>query len=312
MAARAPALALLLAAARGGDSRDCAVCAAMRNCSRCAIGPPLIADHGWAQVTRVRARCMIAHGNVHELAAHLDTYAEGLSAGWPSDAGETAYEFDPDGASAARLWPYGVFFFLNVASGAFVNVGRSLRFATRRDAHAHFGIPCNGPACDLAPGDKTYCARARAAGFDSIQVRDAHGLRKPELALCTDAATRAPVFGACPESVELVTASGARCACENRSAMLNCGAGEAAAARACDRAGQKVEKQRESPRCTGSARAARGGGGGGGGARVCRAPPAWHPCAAFGARPTDAVRRRSLETHGGPAAGLSHDSGHGS
>ena len=275
---------LLVAAARGGDSRDCAVCEPMRNCSRCAIGAPLVADHGWAQVTRVRARCVIAHGNAHELAGFLDTYAEGRSAGWPSDAGARAYAFSPDGASAARLWPYGVFFFLNVASGAFVNVGRSLRFATRRDAHAHFGIPCNGPACDLAPGDKTYCARARAAGFDSIQVRDAHGLRKPELALCTDAATRAPVFGACPESVELVTASGARCACENRSAMLNCGAGEAAAARSCDRAWQKVEKQREYAKVHGLGASPRGGGGGGGGgARVCRAPPGpKHPCAAFG------------------------------
>ena len=113
---------LLVAAARGGDSRDCAVCEPMRNCSRCAIGAPLVADHGWAQVTRVRARCVIAHGNAHELAGFLDTYAEGRSAGWPSDAGARAYAFSPDGASAARLWPYGVFFFLNVASGAFVNM----------------------------------------------------------------------------------------------------------------------------------------------------------------------------------------------
>ena len=73
-----------------------------------------------------------------------------------------------------RCW-----FFLSVSSGIFVNVGRSLRLAARAGAagaHARFGIPCTSSThCDKAPGDKLYCHFARAEGFDSVQIRDAHG-----------------------------------------------------------------------------------------------------------------------------------------
>ena len=63
---------LLVAAARGGDSRDCAVCEPMRNCSRCAIGAPLVADHGWAQEVEER---VIAHRHVQSGAELADDAA---------------------------------------------------------------------------------------------------------------------------------------------------------------------------------------------------------------------------------------------
>eukprot|EP00966_Prymnesium_polylepis_P167616 3874662-Prymnesium_polylepis.1 len=61
-------------------------------------------------------------------------------------------------AAAASIpesrWPYGCWFWPVRGSGVYVNVGRSLRVATRADAHAALGLPCakeHQPDCDANP-----------------------------------------------------------------------------------------------------------------------------------------------------------------
>ena len=105
-AARRLSALVFCALARAAEVACARQCAAGANCSACAREAPFVRDHGWAQVTRVRPRCMVESGP-HRFQRFADAYAEGRSAGWPLDHGLPAYDFFPDGADAEREWPYG-------------------------------------------------------------------------------------------------------------------------------------------------------------------------------------------------------------
>ena len=58
-------------------------------------------------------------------------------------------------------------------SGAYVNVGRSLRLRTRCEAHEvlYKSRKSSNALCTDRPGDKLWCTQARAQGYDSIQIQ---------------------------------------------------------------------------------------------------------------------------------------------
>ena len=73
-----------------------------------------VADYEWAQVTRLRSTCV-----------HADV-TEGRSKGYRNDSGLPGYTFFPEAANASSLWPYGCWYWMDVPSGIFVNVGKSM------------------------------------------------------------------------------------------------------------------------------------------------------------------------------------------
>ena len=83
------------------------------------------------------------------------------------------------------------------------------------------GIDVEGIA---AFGDKLYCSRAMARGYDSIQImRGRGGLRRAELLLCTGC-TAEPVRGAClPVETRTGTHAQAPCKCDPSRPIINCG-----------------------------------------------------------------------------------------
>ena len=192
----------------------------------------LAADWTLATVLRVAARC-IGDGKLQH--ADGEPYAEGRSRGWPGDAGRAAYNsFAPQAAGWNTRWPYGCWFYLVAPNTTLlgerlprVNVGRSLRALSRSALHRRLRIPCNvanDPHCNKPPGDKLYCHRAAAEGYDSVQIAQAHASHRPELIMCSGkCATANRLVGACPP-VTLRRADGAKsCRCSDRSAVLNCG-----------------------------------------------------------------------------------------
>lgn len=185
-----------------------------------------VADHQWAQVTRVRSTC------VH------DEVVEGVSTGYKGDHGMPGYDFFPAAANATSVWPYGCWYWMDVPSDIFVNVGRSMRFENRYHAHLYLGIPCNTTAsrdCDTVPGDKLYCTLALRRGYQSIQVRHAHPFRAgdapvearhrsfhSELLSCSTPCTSRPLKTTCPGEEKLVDGNRRPCECSEGSGILNC------------------------------------------------------------------------------------------
>tara|TARA_B110001452_G_scaffold265972_1_gene271740 strand:- start:1052 stop:1792 length:741 start_codon:yes stop_codon:yes gene_type:complete len=198
----------------------------------------LAADNTWTSVLRVSSSC-IMDGNHQLQYSDGEPFTEGKNRGWPGDAGKAAYSFYPTAASHRSRWPYGCWFYLVRSAGVFVNVGHSLRAATRRDVHRQLGIPCaeqEDPYCTRPPGDKLYCHLARERGYDSIQIASSHFNRRPEMIVCTGKCGATAVRTACPpvplrSPRELVSGSlPARraCKCDKRSALMNCGFGGSA------------------------------------------------------------------------------------
>ncbi|EOD38575.1 hypothetical protein EMIHUDRAFT_224338 [Emiliania huxleyi CCMP1516] len=109
-------------------------------------------NHSWVEVTRVAADCLglrYPDGT---------PFAEGASRGFPDDTGEGVHRGD-----------YG----LGLGTGEATNSSADLfPYA--------LGIPCSRSnfGC-YHPGDKLYCTRAMARGYDSIQImRGRGGLRR--------------------------------------------------------------------------------------------------------------------------------------
>lgn len=126
-------------------------------------------------------------------------------------------------------------------SGAYVNVGRSLRVRSRCDVHAlMYGSRSSAnPLCTHNPGDKFWCVLARSHGFDSIQIlrgtaKASFGKRKPwsELVLCTDeCATMLHRNNACVSAARSLSANGTvlPCDCPSEAQVLSCDASSPAA-----------------------------------------------------------------------------------
>lgn len=195
----------------------------------------LAADHTWTEVTRVSTGCIRGSDGAAMSYSDGELFTEGRNRGWPGDAGRGAYNFLPEAAAARSRWPYGCWFYLMRGTGIAVNVGRSLRAATRRDVHARLGIPCAAAGfCTAPPGDKLYCYLAAKAGFNSIQIARAHFNGRPELIVCSGKCMTAAVGGACPPiplraggataaSQYRKDSTHAKCRCNHASALLNCG-----------------------------------------------------------------------------------------
>ena len=72
---------------------------------------------------------------------------------------------------------YGCWFYMasnaSEHSEAAINVGRSIRFNTRCDAHAFFynSTKSANPLCTHNPGDRFWCTFATNHGYDSIQIK---------------------------------------------------------------------------------------------------------------------------------------------
>lgn len=120
-------------------------------------------------------------------------------------------------------------------SGAYVNVGRSLRVNGRCDVHqALYGSRRSSNAlCTTAPGDKYWCTRARALGYDSIQILRGVAYypgsmkRKPwsELVLCSgECSTRTFSESACVPSARAISADGQvqPCNCPEGATLISC------------------------------------------------------------------------------------------
>jgi hypothetical protein len=149
-------------------------------------------------------------------------------------------------AQGARATAVGCWFFLARGSGAFVNVGRVLRFATRVDAADALGESAAGPARTLGahghvPGgkgrtDDHWCAAALAAGYDSVLVGVEHasGYVQHASRLPRQMAELAVCHGPCrtrwypnDPCTDLPLRTGAhadrQCRCDKVRAVLNCG-----------------------------------------------------------------------------------------
>jgi hypothetical protein len=115
------------------------------------------------------------------------------------------------------------------ASGASVNVGKSLRFKGRGAAAKLLGLPCsNFPYCDQPhqPMDKLWCHAAQKLGYDSIQIRSAaDDQHHTELVICKGCG-EAALNGACPPLALKRGSWDSRlgsCECDDSADRLNCG-----------------------------------------------------------------------------------------
>lgn len=166
-------------------------------------------------------------------------FAEGYYSRFrPDDFGPAYAKIEPRAVDAKQKFPLGCWFYLAPsASGIWVNVGKSLRVRTRKDAHEALGIPCHDQSvCNdrFAPAEKLYCTRAMAMGYDSIQIIEARndgGISPPQpnLIMCSGACARDEVHGPCPSTLPLragnpkTNASAPQCKCENNMADSDTG-----------------------------------------------------------------------------------------
>ena len=198
------------------------------------------ADHTWVGVVRKAPGC------------DKNQVGDGWSRGWLADnrnydelnisARAIAAGFIKESASGNRLhigWGCWFYAMRNASgwSGAYVNVGRSLRVTTRCTANRIlYGIKGSSNAlCTSNPGDKLWCTFARARGYDSIQIvrgslyyGSSRGRRRPwsELVVCSgECMSRNFADDACvPMARAMSPSSGMEpCACPAGSKELVCG-----------------------------------------------------------------------------------------
>ena len=160
----------------------------------------LVADHAWVGVLRMAPGCDntcdgwcdVYDGRYDELNITARAIVAGvLDASVDASRGHVNY-----GCWFYTMWNASAY------SGAFVNVGRSLRVTHRCEVSALlYGTAASAnKLCTSGPGDKLWCTFARAHGYDSIQVARGtryygrasspgwHGRTRPwsELVLCSD------------------------------------------------------------------------------------------------------------------------------
>ena len=205
----------------------------MRNVVKC--DGPHVADHAYVGVIRMSPGLQVG------TSSHCDGLCEGHgdTRGYSHlrillKNGSTMF-----GTSGTPV-NYGCWFFTasNASgfSGAYVNVGKSLRVNTRCDAHEIlYGSRSSGNAlCTYSPGDRYWCTMARDKGFDSIQIRRGISYypgsrkRKPwsELVVCTDECARwtyrhtacVPIARAIDERTSEVKS----CDCPANASLLSC------------------------------------------------------------------------------------------
>lgn len=201
----------------------------------------LAPDKSWIEVVRFSTSgCLSRPGLLPSWSKIIDAcgvrggemrFSEGLSVGWPMDCGSGYAGVDatavacPCNSTAPMLRNYGCWFYRSHGSGVAINVGRSLRARTRAGVAKRLGLPCGRPPlCNtgFTEQDKLWCTRARALGYDTIQVAKSHIDSFSEVIHCAGGCATQPVAGACPP-VPLRTAAGGACACSDAIDILNCG-----------------------------------------------------------------------------------------
>ena len=132
----------------------------------CDGGPSLVDDFMWVSVLRM------APGG--QGVGHCDGHCHGFTA---REASSSTYDAIIPNSSRWSKVNYGCWFYMAISasahSGAYVNVGRSLRLRTRCEAHEvlYKSRKSSNALCTDRPGDKLWCTQARAQGYDSIQIQ---------------------------------------------------------------------------------------------------------------------------------------------
>lgn len=189
-------------------------------------GPRPVADFMWLSVLRT--------------APSRNGLCDGRCPGYDAkEARKPAYDaIIPNSSRWARV-NYGCWFYtaLNASahSGAFVNVGRSLRLETRCDVHdvLYKSRQSSNSLCTTNLGDKLWCTLARAQGYDSIQIQRGISYhnnsmkRRPwgELIHCGEECAR-QTFSESACVPVAVAANNAECRCPSGAGQLSCGGEE--------------------------------------------------------------------------------------
>ena len=232
---RSPAGPATLSVTAGGSQTQASRCCSrvVGNCKNCTM--PVVCnhwlapDHAWIGVVRTAPGC-----SMHTNHFACDGYCR-----QPGAAGMDG----ADGKMAIRDRGYGCWFYsvwnASYASSAAVNVGRSLRVHTRCAVSALLDMHPNRSASDAlcVHEDRLWCERARARGYDSIQIfrgtyYDSSGKRRAfaEIALCVDSCMRqAFAASACvPQVARRVMSNGevqageGSCDCPSNAISLSC------------------------------------------------------------------------------------------
>lgn len=178
--------------------------------------PGFVPDHFRVQVHRVARKCNALHDKFES--------PEGLIATHGLPAIE-AFEWQRLGMGPwPEYVPYGCWFYFHASgSGVFIDVGKSLRASTRRDASRKLGLRCLDNMNCYIPGDILWCALALWQGYDSIQIWDSHSSHLKELVHCRGScATQLNFVDTCPTGVNLTDVDGMPCNCSDSSGRLNC------------------------------------------------------------------------------------------
>lgn len=182
----------------------------------------LVADFMWVGVLRM------APGTI----GHCDGHCPGSVM---NEAHSRAYDAIIPNSSK---WPkvnYGCWFYTALDasdhSGAFVNVGRSLRLETRCDVHdvLYKSRKASNALCTGSPGDRLWCTLARAQGYDSIQIQkgvsyyDHSAKRRPwgEMIHCGDECARETFSDSACVPVA-VAKNNTPCRCPPGASQLSC------------------------------------------------------------------------------------------
>ena len=187
-------------------------------------GASLVDDFTWVSVLRM-APGLQGVGN-------CDGHCHGFS---KKEAASTIYDAIIPNSSRWSEVNYGCWFYMaenaSAYSGAYVNVGRSLRLGGRCDAHAvlYKSRRSSNALCTDTPGDKLWCTLSRAHGYDSIQIQRGTAYypksrkRKPwgELIYCGDECAR-HTFSESACVPFAVAKNNTPCACPQGANQLSC------------------------------------------------------------------------------------------
>ena len=190
----------------------------------CDGGPSLVDDFMWVSVLRM------APGG--QGVGHCDGHCHGLTA---REASSSTYDAIIPNSSRWSKVNYGCWFYMAINasahSGAYVNVGRSLRLRTRCEAHEvlYKSRKSSNALCTDRPGDKLWCTQARAQGYDSIQIQRGTAYypnsrkRRPwgELIYCGDECAH-QTFSESACVPVAVAKNNTPCACPQGASQLSC------------------------------------------------------------------------------------------
>lgn len=215
--------------------------------------PPLLSEN--LKNCTARAQATLGHVPCLHLSDRLPTRS--ATTNFTADGGwAEVIRFSSGDATGGARWSVegfngnitvGCWFWPVPGSGIFVNVGRSLRAASRGALVAMLGpmqtlmkkstvmgaVKASSSSGDFEPeipgdfaDDRVWCLRALELGYDSFQIAAGGLWMLPELVVCSGGCASTPVAGPCPPlPLRQSAADGAVCECaDGLGVELNCGA----------------------------------------------------------------------------------------